>query len=189
MVAAFNTNLFTGLHEIDLMVDIRLRREFEKVLAATFLVLTLALIVNGVVTNAYATQSPPYPFPPTFPVNNFDFTLTASSTLIKIQPGQTGGLFIYVDLYCPNSVTDIRCDSTVLQNVYLAVSGCPGGALCILSKQELQIPPVTEGASSLIVYTFFGITSNSGPATMTVTGIDQFGHTHSVSFGVIFCNC
>jgi hypothetical protein len=165
------------------------RREFERALAVTFLTLTLALLVGGVLTNAYAYQSPPWPFPPTFPVNNFDFTISTSTTLIKIQQGQTGGLIVWVNLYCPNSTTDIRCDSTVLQTVYLSISGCPGGAFCTLSSQVVQVPPVSQAASNLIVYTFFGIAASTSPVMMTVTGFDQFGHTHSVTFGVVVCYC
>ena len=174
------------------MMHMRLRREFEKALAVTFLTLTLALVVGGVFTNVNATQwysSPPYPFPPTFPVNNFDFTITTSTTLIKIQQGQTGGLVVWVNAYCPNSTTNIRCDSTVLQNVYLSLSGCPSGAFCILDRWTVQIPPVSQAASNLIVYTFFGIAASSSPVMVTVIGTDQFGQTHSASFGVIVCYC
>ncbi len=155
----------------------------------TFLSLTLALVAGGLVTNAYAYQSPPWPFPPTFPVNNFDFSLTASATLVQMQQGQTGGVTIWVDLYCPNSTTNIRCDSTQLQTVYLSVSGCPGGALCTLDRQQLEIPPVTEGASDLIIHTFFGISSSSSPTLVTVTGVDQFGDVHSITFGLAICYC
>jgi hypothetical protein len=169
------------------MID--MRRKFESALVVTFLTLTLFLVVGAVFTNVYAYQSPPWPFPPTFPVNNFDFTITTSATLIKIQPGQTGGLIVWVNLYCPNSVTNIRCDSSVLQTIYLAVSGCPGGALCVLSRQEIQVPPVTESASNLFVYTFFGISASSSPVIMTITGIDQFGNSHVASFGVVVCYC
>jgi hypothetical protein len=171
------------------MVDIRLRREIERVIAVTLLALTLVVAVGGVFANVSAYQSPPWPFPPTFPVNNFDFTLSTSATLIKIQQGQTGGLVVWVNLYCPNSTTTIKCDSTVLQTVYLSLSGCPSGAFCILSRQVVQVPPVSQGASNLIVYTFFGITAGSSPVLMTVTGVDQFGHTHSTTFGVIVCYC
>jgi hypothetical protein len=172
------------------MVDMPLRRrEFERALTVTFLALTLVLVVGGIFGNVNAYQSPPYPFPPTFPVNNFDFSLTTSATLIKIQQGQTGGLVVWVNLYCPNSTTNIRCDSTVLETVYLSISGCPGGAFCILSRQVVQVPPVSQGASNLIVYTFFGIGASSSPVLMTVTGVDQFGHTHSTTFGVVVCYC
>ena len=189
-LAAFDTNLFTALREIDLGVDMRVRRrEIERALAVTFLTLTLALVVGGVLTNAEAYQSPPYPFPPTFPVNNFDFTLTTSATLIKIQQGQTGGLFVWVNLFCPNSTTNIRCDSTVLQTIYLSVSGCPSGALCVLSNQVVQVTPVTQAASNLVVYTFFGGSASSSPTLVTVSGIDQFGDAHSVTFGVVICYC
>ena len=169
--------------------DMLLRRKIERAIAVTFLALTLALVAGGALTNVSAYQSPPWPFPPTFPVNNFDFTISTSTTLIKIQQGQTGGLVVWVNLYCPNSTTTIKCDSTVLQTVYLSISGCPSGAFCILSRQVVQIPPVSQGASNLIVYTFFGITAGSSPVLMTVTGVDQFGHTHSANFGVIVCDC
>ena len=167
----------------------RLRREFELSVAAIFLTLTLAVVVGPIFTNVYAYQSPPYPFPPTFPVNYFDFTVTTSATLIKIQQGQTGGLTVYVNLFCPNSTATIKCDSTVLQTIYLSISGCPGGAFCILSPQVVQIPPLSQGTTNLIVYTFFGASASSGPVLMTVTGVDQFGNTHSATFGVIVCYC
>ena len=172
------------------MIDMRLRRrELERALAVTFLTLTLALVVGGAFTNVSAYQSPPWPFPPTFPVNNFDFTLTASKTLIQIQQGQTGGVVVWVNLYCPNSTTNIRCDSTDLQTVYLSVSGCPSGAFCVLDRQVVNVPPVSQASTDLIVYTFFGIGASSSPVLMTVTGVDQFGHVHTLSFGVIVCYC
>lgn len=166
-----------------------LRREFQRSVAVTSLVLTLALVVGGIFVNVNATQSPPYPFPPTFPVNSFDFTITTSATLIKIQQGETGGLVVWVNLYCPNSTTTIKCDSTVLQTVTLSISGCPSGAYCILDRQQVQLPPLYEAGSNLIVYTFTTITPASGLTRMTVTGVDQFGDTHSVTFGVIICYC
>jgi len=173
-----------------MMVDRNLRkRQFERALVVTFLSLTLALVVGGLVTNAYAYQSPPWPFPPTFPVNNFDFTLTASTTLVQIQQGQTGAVTIWINLFCPDSTSNIRCDTTQLQTIYLAVSGCPSGAFCVLDRQQLEIPPVSQGASDLIVHTFFGLTASSNPTLVTVTGVDQFGDVHSVSFGVIVCYC
>ena len=160
---------------------------FGRALAVALLSLTLVLVVGGVYVNAY--QSPPYPFPPTFPVNNFDFTISTSRTLIMIQPGQSGGLVVWVNLYCPNSATNIRCDSTVLQSVYLTVSGCPGGAFCILDKQQVLLPPVYQAGSNFIIYTFPAIPVGSSPYLITVTGTDQFGDTHSASFGVIVCYC
>jgi hypothetical protein len=166
-----------------------MRREIEVSVAAIFLTLALAVVVGPMFANVYAYQSPPYPFPPTFPVNYFDFTITTSATLIKIQQGQTGGLIVYVNLFCPNSTATIKCDSTVLQTIYLSISGCPGGAFCIVSPQEVQIPPLSQGSTNLIVYTFFGGSVSSGPVLMTVTGVDQFGNTHSATFGVIVCYC
>jgi hypothetical protein len=189
VLARFVTNLFTRLVEINMTIDMVSRREFQKCAAVSFLVLTLTLVVGGIVANVNATQSPPYPFPPTFPVNNFDFILTTSATLIKIQQGQTGGLVVWVNLYCPNSTTTIKCDSTVLQTVTLTISGCPGGALCVLDRQQVQVPPLNQAASNLIVYTFINITPASSITKMTVTGVDQFGDTNSVTFGVIICYC
>jgi hypothetical protein len=189
VVRGFVTNLFTWLEEISLTIDMRLRREFQKALAVAFLVLTLALVVGGIFANVNATQSPPYPFPPTFPVNNFDFTITTSKTLVKIQQGETGHLVVWVNLYCPNSTTTIKCDSTVLQTVALSISGCPGGAVCVLDRQQVQLRPRYQAASNLIIYTFTTITTSSSPAQMTVTGIDQFGDTHSATFGAIVCYC
>ncbi len=170
------------------MIGMQLRRDFGKAVAVTLLALTLTLVVSGVFVNA--TQSPPYPFPPTFPVNNFDFTITASTTLVKIQQGQTGGLVVWVDPYCPNSTATIRCDSTVLQVVTLYISGCPAGAFCSLDRPQVLMPPLYQGASNLIIYTFSTVSvSNNQVAQITVTGVDQFGQTHSTSFGVIVCYC
>jgi len=160
-------------------------RLFGRTVALVFLALTLALVVSAASVNAW--QSPPYPFPPTFPVNTFDFTLSASATLLKIQPGESGAVVVWLNLYCPNSTTTIRCDSTVLQRVDLTVSGCPGGAFCILDKQEVLMPPLYQAASNLIIYTFS--TTPIGATTITVTGTDQFGQTHSVSVGVVACYC
>ena len=115
------------------MIGMPLRRNFGKALAVTLLALTLTLVVSGVFVNAY--QSPPYPFPPTFPPLNFDFTITTSTTLVKIQQGQTGGLVVWLNLYCPNSTTTIRCDSTVLQLVTLSISGCPGLGHFLFTRQ------------------------------------------------------
>jgi len=168
----------------------RFRREFQRALTVTFLALALALTVGGVFTNAYAYNYwSPNEFPPTYPVGVFDFTLTASTTLIHIQQGQAGGLTVWVNLYCPNSVTNIRCDSTALSTISLSISGCPGGAFCILSNQVINVPPVSQGATNVIVYTFFGFSASSSPTLVTVTGVDQFGHIHSASFGVIVCYC
>jgi hypothetical protein len=160
---------------------------FGRALAVAFLSLTLMLVVGGVYVNAY--QSPPYPFPPTFPVNNFDFTISTSRTLIMIQPGESGGLVVWVNPYCPNSTTTIKCDSTVLQSVQLTISGCPGGAFCILDKQQVLLPLLYQAGSNFIIYTFPTSPVGSLPSLITVTGTDQFGDTHSASFGVIVCYC
>jgi len=169
----------------------QLRRECQRVLAVTFLVLTIALMVGGIFTNVSATQSPPYPFPPTFPVNNFDFTITTSTTLVKMQQGESGGLVVWVSPYCPNSVTPIKCDSTILSTITLTISGCPSGAYCALDRQQVQVlPPLYEASSNIIIYTFFSVgATNNQVFQMTVTGVDQFGDTHSAVFGVIICEC
>ena len=165
----------------------RASRIFGKAFGVTLLSLTLLLVVGGAYVNAY--QSPPYPFPPTFPPINFDFTITASTTLIRIQPGQSGAAVVWVNLYCPNSVTNIRCDSTVLQTVSLTISGCPGGAFCSLDRQQVTLVPVYQAGSNFIIYTFPAIPVSATPYLITVTGVDQFGDTHSATFGVIVCYC
>ena len=164
------------------------RRQFKAAVATVFLLLTLTL-VGSIIVNVNAQWSPPYPFPPTFPVNNFDFSITTSTTLVKIQPGQTGGLVVWVNLYCPNSTTTIRCDSTVLQTITLSILGCPAGAFCSLDRQQVLVQPLYQAGSNLIIYTFATITPASGLTLLTVVGTDQFGHTHSATFGAIVCYC
>jgi len=162
-------------------------RDLQRILAVGFLVITLALLVTSVEAQP---PSPPYPFPPTFPVNNFDFTVTPSTTLIKIQQGESGGLVVWVAPYCPNSTTTIRCDSTVLLTITLTISGCPSGAYCALDRQQVQMPPDYEAGSNFIIYTFSTVTAtNNLVAPITVTGVDQFGVSHSATFGVIICDC
>jgi len=162
--------------------------KYGRLAAFAFLVLTIAFVSTS--THVYALNppyDPPYPFPPTFPVNNFDFTITASSTLIRIQPGQTGSLVVWVNLYCPNSTTTIRCDSTVFGQVSLQFSGCPSGSFCDLDKQFVLLPPLSQAASNFVIYSFG--TSGSTVTPITVTGTDQFGRVHSVTFGVVVCYC
>ena len=161
---------------------------YGRFVAIALLMLTLTLVSTGAYARAFdPPYDPPYPFPPTFPVNNFDFTLTASTTLIKIQPGETGSLVVWVDLYCPNSTTTIRCDSTVTQIVNLQVSGCPSGSYCILDKQQVLLPPLYQAGSNFLIYSFG--TSGSSVTSITVTGTDQFGRVRSVVFGVVVCYC
>ena len=191
-IAEFGANLFTRVGKIDSSIDMEKPRRFGMVLLAAFLSLTLASVGSAsviVTAQPGPPYSPPYPFPPTFPVNEFDFTITSSTTLVKIQQGQTGGLVIWVTPFCPNSTTTIKCDSTVLQTVYLSISGCPGGAFCALSRQVVNIPPDYQGASNFIIYTFFTITPSNSPTLITVTGTNQFGVTHSTTFGAIVCYC
>jgi hypothetical protein len=176
--------------EINATIDMRLERGLQRALAVSFLVLTLTLVVGGILVNVNATQEPPYPFPPTFPVNYFDFTISTSATLVKIQQGQTGGVIVWVNLYCPNSTTNIRCDSTILQTITLSISGCPSGAYCVLDRLQVSVPPVSQGASGLTIYTFTTVPAAANSvAQITVTGVDQFGHAHSAVFGVIICYC
>ena len=166
------------------------RRDLHRILAVGFLVITLALVVGGIFGNVEAQPaSPPYPFPPTFPVNNFDFTITPSTTLVKIQQGESGGLVVWVAPYCPNSTTTIKCDSTVLQTVTLTIAGCPSGAYCVLDRQQVRLPPDYEAGSNFIIYTFSTVTVASTLAQVTVSGVNQFGVSHSATFGVIICNC
>jgi len=183
-----DTNVFTERDEINMWIEMGPAFRYGKLAAIAFLLLTIWLAANGTFVSALnPPYDPPYPFPPTFPVNNFDFTITASATLIKIQPGQTGGLVIWVDLYCPNSTVTIRCDSTVLQEVNLQFSGCPSGAFCILDKQQVLLPPLYQAGSNFLVYTF--LKGGTGVTPITVTGMDQFGRIRSVTFGVVVCNC
>lgn len=174
------------------MIAMDRTRRLGMVAVVAFLSLTL-LSVGGSSMIVTAQQgppyNPPYPFPPTFPVNEFDFRITPSTTLVKLQQGQTGALTVWIAPFCPNSTTTIRCDSTVLQTVYLSISGCPGGAFCALDKQVVQLPPDYQAGSNFIIYTFFGITASSSPTLITVTGTNQFGVTHSATFGVIVCYC
>jgi hypothetical protein len=169
-------------------IDMRSAYKYVRLVGIAFLMLTITLVASGAFANAFnPPYDPPYPFPPTFPVNNFDFTISTSATLIKIQPGQTGSLVVWINLYCPNSTTTIRCDSTVLQLVTLQTSGCPGGAFCILDKQQVLLPLLYQAGSNFLVYTFS--TSSTGVTPITVTGTDQFGRTRSTTFGVVVCYC
>ena len=170
-------------------IDMRSAYKYGKLVGIAFLMLTLTLVASGAFASALnPPYDPPYPFPPTFPVNNFDFTITTSTTLVKIQPGQTGSLVVWVNLYCPNSTTTIRCDSTVLQLVTLQTSGCPSGAFCELDRQQVLLPPLYQAGSNFLVYTF-SPSSLSGVTPITVTGTDQFGRVRSATFGVAICYC
>lgn len=123
-----------------------------------------------------------------FPIINFDFTLTSSTTLVRMQPEASGTAVIWVNLFCPNSTLTIRCDPTVLQYITLKVdSGCPSASYCMLDRTTILVPPLYGAGSNLIIYSFS--TSTSGVTTITVTGIDQFGNSHSTQFGVVVCYC
>lgn len=169
--------------------------------AVVILLLVGVMIVMSGAVNVYA-------FPglgPDIPAN--DFILTASKTLINIQPGMTGSLVIWANLYCPNATSsfvshawsnyNFACDTSILQLVNLQiVSGCPSGALCILDRTQIMVLPVgpiaSEAATNFFVYSLptscvscsCGSCPGSSVSMVTVVGTDQFGHTHSVQFGV-----
>jgi hypothetical protein len=146
------------------------------------ILLAMTIVTSGVIVNAYAFPG----YGPNIPA--FNFTITASTALIKIQPGMSGALVIWVDLYCPNSTSTIRCDSTILQTVNLQIlGGCPAGAYCILDRTQLLAAPIFAASSEFFVYSFSS--APSGASTVTVIGTDQFGQTHTAQFGVIVCNC
>jgi hypothetical protein len=170
-------------------------RQFAKCAAIILLIIGVTIFMSGVI-NVYA-------FPglgPDIPAQ--DFTLTASKTLIKMQPGMSGSLVIWANLYCPNATSsfvnhawsnyNFACDTSILQVVNLQiVGGCPGAALCVLDRSQILVLPVgpiaSEAASNFFVYSFS--LTGGGVSTVTVVGTDQFGHTHSVQFGVALCYC
>jgi len=169
--------------------------------AAVILLLLAVTIIMGSVISVYA-------FPglgPDIPAN--DFMLTASKTLIKIQPGQSGSLVIWANLYCPNATSsfvshawsnyNFACDTSILQIVNLQIiSGCPTGALCVLDRTQIMILPTgpiaSEAATNFFIYSLSspctscscGSCAGSSVSLVTVIGTDQFGHTHAVQFGV-----
>lgn len=158
---------------------------YARTMGLIFLVFTLTLIISGSFVSA--TQLPP--------PANFDFAIAASRTLIKLQPGASGSAAIWVHLFCPNSTANQLCDSTQLQNVNLQLSGCPSNLYCILDRGVVLAPPLYTGESTLLVYSFAlnpcvpRVCQNVNPmanaATISVTGIDQWGHTHTAQLGVI----
>lgn len=159
-----------------------------KAIGLILLAVTLTLTISSSFT--YAIYETPYP------LENFDFTLTAGTTLIKIQPGQSGTLVLWVSPYCGNSTSIIRCDSTSLQSVTLQSSGCPASSFCMLDRTRVLVPPLYGAASDFVVYSFGlnyctiqGCQAPPGATTVTVTGTDQYGHSHSTQFGVIVCWC
>jgi hypothetical protein len=165
-------------------------RECAKSAAVILLIVGLTMVMSGAI-NVYA-------YPGLGPnIQAQDFILTASKTLITFQPGMSGSLVIWATLYCPNSTSSFvsvgpsppsfACDTTILPVVTLQiVGGCPSGALCLLDRTQIMIPPVgpiaSESATNFFVYSFYP--SGSGVSIVTVVGTDQFGHTHSVQFGV-----
>jgi hypothetical protein len=160
---------------------------YAKTMGLIFLVLTLTLIISG--SYVSATQLPP--------PANFDFVIAASRTLIKMQPGASGSVAIWVQLFCPNSTANQLCDSTQLQTVSLQLSGCPSSLYCMMDRAVVLAPPLYTADSNLVVYSFAlnpcvpikCSNVNTNAATISVTGIDQWGHTHTAQFGVIVCYC
>jgi hypothetical protein len=159
-------------------------RRYAKCVSIMFLVITLTLVIGGAYANAYENGNESGN---SFPPQNFDFTITASRTLIKIQPSASGSLVIWVKPYCTNSTSFILCDNTVLQTVNLQLSGCPTGSYCTLDRTQVLVPPRYSAPSDFVIYSFSMGTSSV--ATVTVTGTDQFGHSHATQFGVILCYC
>jgi len=175
-------------------------RQCIKSAGIILLVVGVTMVMSGAIS-VYA-----YPgLGPNIPAQ--DFILTASKTLINIQPGMSGSLVIWANLYCPNSTSSFvsvgpsppsfACDTTILPLINLQiVSGCPGGALCILDRTQIWDLPVgpiaSESASNFFVYSLAtsctscscGYCPGSSVSTVTVIGTDQFGHTHAVQFGV-----
>ena len=165
-------------------------RKCAKTAGIVLLIVGLTIAMSGVI-NVYA-------FPGEGPnIPALDFTITASRTLIRIQPGMSGSLVIWVNLFCPNSTSTIRCDSTILQYVTLQiVGGCPGGAYCVLDRTQILVPPLYGAGSDFFVYTFTPADVSTQDrmnlyslSTITVVGIDQFGQTHAAQFGVVLCYC
>jgi len=165
---------------------------YARVLSLISLAVMIIVAVSGSFVHAYVTP---------YPIGNFDFTLTASTTLVKMEPGLSGVLTVWVSLFCPNSTMTIRCDSTVLQTVTLKSSGCPASAFCMLDKAQVLVPPLYGAGSKFVIYsspcsssTSCGVASccsstSSSPTTITVSGTDQFGHSHTITFGVAVCYC
>jgi hypothetical protein len=175
-------------------------RQCLKSVAVILLIFGVAIIMSGVI-NVYA-------FPglgPDIPAQ--DFILTASKTLIEMQPGMSGSLVIWATLYCPNATSsfvdhawsnyNFACDTTILPIVNLQIiSGCPGSALCILDRTQIMVLPVgpiaSEAATNFFVYSLTnsctacscGSYQGGSVSTVTVVGTDQFGHTHTVQFGI-----
>jgi len=168
--------------------------------AVILLVIGVTIVMSGVIS-VYA-----YPgLGPNIPAQ--DFILTASKTLIKTQPGMSGSLVIWANLYCPNSTSSFvnvgpsppifGCDTTILPLVTLQiVGGCPGGSYCVLDRTQLLVPPLYGAGSDFFVYTFTpaDVSTQSkmnlySVSTITIGGIDQFGQTHVVQFGVVLCYC
>ena len=172
--------------------------EYAKIVILIFLAVTLTVAVTGSYVNAWVS----------YPQGNLDFVLTASNTLIKMQPSSSGSLVVWVRSYChnfdynftQNSTANHLCDSEYSYaplNVNLQFSGCPTGAFCALDRQQVLAPFKYGGGSNFVVYSFassFCASSNfctppPSVSTIIVTGTDAFGHSHSVRFGVVTCYC
>ena len=151
-----------------------------RVLSLISLAVMVTVAISGSFVHAYVTP---------YPIENFDFTLSASTTLVKMQPGASGILTVWVNPFCPNSTMAIRCDSTVLQTVTLKSSGCPPASFCMLDRTQVLVLPLYGAGSNFVIYSTSCSSSpcsstSSGVTTVTVTGIDQFGHSHTATFGV-----
>jgi len=171
-------------------------RQVVKSAAIVLMIVGFTMVMSGILSV--------YAFPGLGPnIQAQDFTLTASKTLLKMQPGMSASLVIWANLYCPNSTSSFvsvgpsppsfACDTTILPTVTLQIiSGCPGGAYCILDRTQILVLPVgpiaSESATNFFVYSFSYEMGNNAPgggvSTVTVIGSDQFGHVHAVQFGV-----
>jgi len=176
-------------------------RQCIKSAGIILLIIGVTMVMSGAISV--------YAFPGLGPnIQAPDFILTASKTLINMQPGQSGALVIWATLYCPNSTSSFvsvgpsppsfACDTTILPVVTLQiVGGCPGSALCILDRTQIMILPMgpiaSEAATNFFVYSLVSPCTSCGcgnsgcgssVSMVTVVGTDQFGHTHSVQFGI-----
>lgn len=159
-------------------------RRYARFTSIMFLVLTLTFVI-GAYAYAYEQGNENNN---SYPLSNFDFTITASRTLIRMQPSQSGSLVIWVKPFCTNSTSFALCDTTVLSAINLQITGgCPQSSFCILDRTQLLAPPLYSASSEFLIYSFS--MAPAGVSTITVTGTDQFGHTHSTQFGVVQCYC
>lgn len=165
-----------------------------KSMSLVFLVVATTLAISSSHVNVQA-----------LPGFGYDFTISTSSTLIRIQPGSSNGLSsgsmsVWVSTFCPNfSFGASQCDPSMIQVVNLHILGCPSTAYCVLDRTQVipqpiggLVPPAgtpTAGTagSEFTIYSFTPIPP--GVSTIIINATDRFGHSHSTQFGVLICNC